>query len=233
MSSSSEQSSGGVGAAGGKVFEPTRWSVVLKAGSSDTTGAEEALATLCQTYWKPLYGYVRRRGYRKAEAEDMVQGFFAAFIGGKSLRAVNPEGGRFRAYLLASIKHFMANEWDRAHRQKRGGHATHFSLDWKSAEDRCVIDPTDDESPDRVFDREWASTLLDRVLERLEGEMKGEGKIELWSELKTCLTVGSEEIGYGEMAESLGMTVEAVRVAVHRLRKRYRSLVREEIAEME
>jgi RNA polymerase sigma factor (sigma-70 family) len=213
------------------VFLTTRWSVVLTAARSDTPHARAALATLCQTYWQPLYAYVRRHSRSKEDAEDLVQGFFAQFLAGNKLEGLSSEQGHFRAFLLASLKHFMANEWDRAHRQKRGGHATHFSLDWQHAENRYQLDPADHLSPDRLFDREWAMALLARVLARLGEESAAEGRAEVFERLKIHLMADRDAIPYGKTARDLGMEEGAARVAVHRLRKRYRALVREEIVQ--
>ena len=213
------------------VFATTHWSVVLNAARNDTTTAREALATLCQTYWRPLYIYARHRGYSAPDAEDLVQGFFERFLAKNRLEGVTSGKGRFRAFLLASLKNFLATEWERAQRQKRGGQFTHFSLDWMLAEDRYLQGEANDLSPDRAYDREWALTLLDRVLHRLRDECAAEGKSDRFDRLKPFLTASSEEISYREIAEQLAVEEGAARVAVHRLRKRYRVLVRETIAE--
>ena len=212
------------------VFVSTQWSVVLTAARSDTTRAQEALAALCQTYWRPLYIYARGRGCSRENAEDLVQGFFAHFLQKNRLGGLNREQGRFRAFLLASLKHFMANEWDRAHRLKRGGHATHLSLDWPEAESRCQVEEAGALNPDRAYDREWALTLLDVVFGGLRDECIAEGKAESFHQLKGYLSVGKSEIPYAEVARRLNQDIGAVRVAVHRLRRRYRKLVRQEIA---
>ena len=204
---------------------------MLTAGVADTTRAQEALAKLCQTYWLPLYAYVRRQGYSKEDAEDLVQGFFVQFLERNYLGALSKERGRFRAFLLASLKHYTANEWNRAHRQKRGGSVAHFSLDWQDAEDRCRIDPADHRSPDRIYDREWAVTLLSQALARLREDCMAEGKAGLFDNLRDYLTFGRADIPYEQAGRKLGLDEGAVRVAVHRLRKRYRALVRQEVAE--
>jgi RNA polymerase sigma factor (sigma-70 family) len=213
------------------VFVTTRWTVVLAAGRKSSPESDRALATLCQTYWYPLYAYVRRRGHSKEEAEDLVQGFFERFLARNYLAGLASEQGRFRAFLLASMKHFLANEWDKANRLKRGGHIGHLSLDWQDAETRYHLDPPDLASPDRLFDREWALALLARVVDRLASECAREGKAALFARARSFLALGSEAIPYNEAARELGLEEGALRVAVHRLRKRYRQLLREEIAQ--
>src|SRR5262245_46755173 len=143
------------------VFVTTRWTVVLSAGHKSSPQSDQALGELCQTYWYPLYAYRRRQGHTKEDAEDLTQAFFARFLQKNYLEGLSAERGRFRAFLLASLKHFLANEWDKANRQKRGGGAQHLSLDWQSADERYQLDPPDAASPDRLFDREWALALLE------------------------------------------------------------------------
>lgn len=213
------------------VFVTTHWSVVLAAARSDTTRAQEALATLCQTYWRPLYAYARRHTPSSEDAEDIVQGFFAFFLEKNRLGGLSSEQGRFRAFLLASLKNYLANERNRVHRQKRGGHATHLSLDWQDAEHHYQLDPADHLTPDRIYDREWALTLLDRVFQRLRAECAAEGKADQFERLKGHLTLDRTEIPYAEAAREIGLEEGAVRVMVHRLRKRYRNLVREEVGQ--
>ena len=206
------------------MFATTRWSIVGAAAGEDDTLAREGLAALFQTYWPPLYRYVRRLGQREQDAEDLVQGFFASLLEGSGLRLADPERGRFRAFLLVSLKHYMANEWRREHRQKRGGFAAHLSIDWQDAESGLSLDPADHRSPDKLYDREWAVALLDKVLTDLAAE---EEDFARW---KPFLSVSSGNIRYAEIAEQFGMTEGAARVAVHRLRKRYRHRLREEIS---
>lgn len=213
------------------VFATTRWTVVLAAGGATSSQSEHALAELCQTYWYPLYAYVRRQGKTKEDAEDLVQAFFARFLEKNYLEGLAAERGKFRAFLLASLKHFLANEWDRAQAQKRGGGAEHLSLNWQDADDRFHLDPPDPTNPERLFDREWALALLDRVITRLAAECARDGKADLFNQAKGFLTVGSAAIPYGEAAKQLGVDEGALRVAVHRLRKRYRELLRDEISQ--
>ena len=229
--SDSSQSPGSHLAAVGDCFVTTRWTMVLSAGRKSSPQSDRALGELCQTYWYPLYAYVRRQGRTKEDAEDLVQAFFARFLEKNYLEGLSAERGKFRAFLLASLKHFLANEWDKSQRQKRGGGAQHLSLDWQRADERYHLDPPDTSSPDRVFDREWAMTLLERVVTRLRDESAAAGKAALFERAKGYLMVGESTIAYTQAAKELQMDEGAVRVAVHRLRKRYRELLREEIAQ--
>jgi DNA-directed RNA polymerase specialized sigma24 family protein len=226
----SEPSSASTPAAG-DIFATTHWTVVLAAGRRSTPQADRALEELCGTYWYPLYAYVRRQGHSKEDAEDLTQGFFAGFLKRNYLGGVRSEKGRFRAFLLAALKHFLANEWDKAQRQKRGGGVAPLSLDWQGADTRYQIDPADQLSPDKLYDRAWAVTLLEQVITRLRAECVIEGKAGVFEQLKPFLMVGKGDIPYAEAAGKLGLNEGAARVAVHRLRKRYRELLREEIAQ--
>ena len=212
-------------------FATTRWTVVVAAGRRITPDAEQALEELCKTYWYPLYAYVRRHGHTREDAEDLTQGFFARLLEKNYLEGLDSQKGKFRAFLLAALKHFLANEWDRAHRQKRGGTATVLSLDWRHAETRYQIEPADELSPDKLYDRTWAVALLERVITRLRDESIAEGKSNLFEQLRPFLMVGKIAIPYPQAASALGMGEGAVRVAVHRLRYRYRELLREEIGQ--
>jgi RNA polymerase sigma-70 factor (ECF subfamily) len=214
----------------GDIFATTHWTVVLAAGKRHTPQADGALEELCRTYWFPLYAYVRRRGHPKADAEDLVQAFFARFLAKNYLAGLSAERGRFRAFLLAALKHFLANEWDKARAQKRGGGEAHLSLDWQTADTKFQVAAQNEPSPDKAFDREWALALLAKVIERLQAESTVEGKGKLFEQLKVFLMAGKSESAQSEVAKSLGMEEGAVRVAVHRLRKRYRALLRDEIA---
>jgi RNA polymerase sigma factor (sigma-70 family) len=216
--------------ASGEVFATTHWTVVLAAGRRHTPQSDHALEELCRSYWFPLYAYVRRRGHAKEDAEDLVQAFFARFLAKNYLEGLSAERGRFRAFLLASLKHFLANEWDKSQRQKRGGGAVHLSLDWATADTKFQVAATGEPSPDLVFDREWALALLSKVIERLDTESVADGKAKLFEQLKVFLAAGKGETAQSEVAKALGMEEGAVRVAVHRLRKRYRQLLRDEIA---
>jgi len=204
---------------------------VLAAGGPGSPSAVVALEELCRTYWYPLYAYVRHQGHSPADAEDLTQAFFAKFLEKNYLAALDSNRGRFRAFLLASLKHFLANEWDRSRRQKRGGGATLLSLDYQGADTRYHIDPPDHLSPDKLYDRAWATTLLERVITRLREENEAEGRAGQFDQLKGYLMVGTNNIPYAEAAAALGMSEGTVRVVVHRLRRRYRELLRQEIVQ--
>jgi RNA polymerase sigma-70 factor (ECF subfamily) len=212
-------------------FAPTRWTLVLSAGRKSSPQSDQALGELCQIYWYPLYTYVRRRGHSREDAEDLVQSFFTLFLEKNYLEGLHSAGGKFRAFLLACLKHFLANEADKAGRQKRGGGVEHLSLDWQAADSRFHLEPVDDVTPDTAFDRAWAMALLERVIQQLRKECVAEGKERLFEVAKSCLLVGETAVPYAEAARALSLEEGAVRVAVHRLRKRYRSLLRDEIAE--
>ena len=204
---------------------------MLAAGRRSTPQADVALEALCRTYWYPLYVYVRRQTSTREDAEDLTQSFFARFLEKNYLEGLSSDKGKFRAFLLAALKHFLANEWDRANRQKRGSGVALFSLDWQSADTRYQIDPADNLSPDKLYDRAWAVTLLERVITCLRQEGDAGGKGRLFEQLKPFLMIGKSAIPYAQAAAALGLTEGAVRVGVHRLRRRYRELLREEIAQ--
>ncbi len=210
-------------------FVTTHWSVVLTAGRNDTTRAQEALARLCETYWYPLYAYVRRRGYSVQDAEDLTQGFFARLLQQDSLADVRREKGRFRAFLLASMNHFVADEWDRLSARKRDARRT-ISLDAETAENRYRTALAEQLTPERLFERQWAITLLESAVQRLRREYEASGRGALFLELRFALTGERSAVPYMELAARLSLSHEAGRVAVHRLRQRYRHLLREEIA---
>ena len=212
-------------------FVTTRWTVVLSAGRQSSPDSDRALAELCQTYWYPLYAYVRRKCHSQEDAEDLTQSFFARFLEKNYLEGLAADCGRFRAFLLASMKHFLANHWDKVNRQKRGGGKVVLSLDWKSADERFHLDPADPANPDRLFDREWALALLEQVVTRLRTECVADGREHLFEQVRGYLMVGEDVIPYELAAQHLGVTEGAVRVAVHRLRKRYRELLKAEIAQ--
>jgi RNA polymerase sigma factor (sigma-70 family) len=212
-------------------FATTRWSVILAAGDSASTQHQPALSTLCQTYWFPLYAYLRRRGYSTHEAEDYTQGFFAGILERKGLQRADPRYGKFRSFLLASLKNYLADEGDRARARKRGGDKRVFSLDFDAAAGRYVDAPAHGLSPEKLFERAWALTVLTHAMERLKAESAASGKQRLFDCLKVYLTAEKEVISYRHAAEKLDMTEGAVKVAVYRLRRRYRELVRDEIAQ--
>jgi RNA polymerase sigma-70 factor (ECF subfamily) len=212
-----------------RVFATTRWSVVLAAADHDSPEATRALEDLCAAYWFPLYGRVRRAGHRPAEAEDLTQAFFARLLEKQWLAAADRGRGRFRSFLLGALDHFLANEWDRARAQKRGGGEPVVSFDAASAEERLALEPATHRSPAEDFDRRWALEILALVLGRLEGEYAGQGKARLFAALKGSVGGDGPERSGAELAAELGMGEGAVRVAAHRLRQRYRELLREEI----
>ena len=212
-------------------FATTHWSVVLTAQRTDTTRAQDALAKLCQTYWYPLYAFVRRQGHSPHDAQDLTQEFFARLLAKNYLAGVAPEKGNFRSFLLAAMKHFLANEWDRAHAAKRGGGQAIISLDDTDAEERYQLEPVDNMTADKLFDRRWVLTLLEQVMTRLRSEYAELGNAELYAKLKDNLAGSRESAPYSQLATELKMSEGAVKVAVHRLRARYREMLREEIAQ--
>ena len=213
----------------GARFEPTRWSMVVAASGKDSTKARKALERLCEIYWYPLYAFVRREGHGVHDAQDLTQEFFARLLEKNWLHGVDREKGKFRSFLLAAMKHFLVNEWDRANRLKRGGGQQILSMDAGLAETRYAMEPADHTTAERIFERRWALTLIEQVLTRLRREFTDVGRGKLFDELKGALT--GEKAAYPEIAARLNLNEGAVRVAVHRLRLRYRDLVRAEIAE--
>jgi RNA polymerase sigma-70 factor (ECF subfamily) len=214
----------------GAWFVTTHWSVVLSAGRSDTPRAHQALERLCQTYWFPLYAYVRRRGHSPEDAQDLTQEFFARLLEGNRVRTADQQKGRFRSFLLAGLNNFLADEWDKSRAQKRGGGLRTVPLQLDTAETRYGSEPVDHVTPEQSFERRWALTLLDDVLKRLRGQYEREGKADLFAALNPCLVGDRTSQPYLELAQRLGTTESAMKSAVHRLRRRYRQLLREEIA---
>jgi RNA polymerase sigma factor (sigma-70 family) len=210
-------------------FVTTHWSAVLTAAHPDSTHVGQALAELCETYWYPLYAYVRRRGYAPADAQDLTQEFFARLLAGNWLDQADRTRGRFRSFLLSAMKHFLANDWNKAGTQKRGGHIALVSLDADKAETQYGRHAVTEESPDRLFERRWAVALLDRVLGGLEEEYRREDKGGLFAALKPSLATDRNALSYPTLAASLGISEGAARVAVHRLRQRYREMLRAEV----
>lgn len=216
---------------GPAAFVTTHWSVVVAAGRNDTTKAHDALAKLCQTYWHPLYAYVRRLGHSPPDAQDLTQEFFARLLAKNYLAGADESRGRFRSFLLASLKHFLVNEWEKARAQKRGGGQIPISIDMSTAETNCHFEPVDTLTADKIFERRWAVTLLDQVLRRLREEYVASDRERLFEQLKPTLTDDSGTMRYADIAVRLGTTEGAVKVAVHRLRHRYREVLRAEIAQ--
>ena len=228
MASPSESSPGTPGHAA--VFATTHWSVVLAAGEAVSTESSEALERLCRTYWYPLYACIRRRGYNAADAQDLTQEFFTRLLAKNYPRQADPAKGKFRSFLLLRLNHFLADEHDRATTQKRGGGKTFISLDEQSPEDRYCLEPADELSPERIFERRWAQTILDQAIARLEAEFVAAGKTEIYDVLKTFQPGEQNPLSYAETAARLGVSEGAVKSMIHRLRQRHRELVREEIA---
>ena len=213
-----------------EVFVTTLWTVVLAAGRGrDSNGARAALDVLCRTYWYPLYAYVRRRGNNAHDAEDLVQGFLSQLIRLNSVAELTREKGRFRAFLLASMQHYMSDEWRRASASKRDVRKT-VSWDAMEAESRYASEPADSLTPDRLYDRQWALSLLGGVVRRLRDEYVKAGKGELFQHLQPALSGDKSALPYADIAALTGLSEGSLRVAVHRLRQRYRQLLREEIA---
>lgn len=214
-----------------RIFATTRWSLVLEAGGGADTGdaAREALSALCRAYWYPLYAFVRRTGKSAHDSQDLTQEFFTRLVEKEWLTGVAAERGRFRSWLLAAMKHFLAKEWRDAHRGKRGGGATFAPLETCDAEDRYTHEPAEALTPDQIYDRRWALDLLERGLSRLQAESRRAGNETHFEALKFCLT--GEKVALREVADRLGSTEGAIKVAAHRLRERYRQVIREEIAE--
>lgn len=211
------------------VFATTHWSVVLTAVRGDAPQARDALEKLCQAYWYPLYAYVRRRGHSPDDAKDLTQGFFAWLLERNWLAAANPQRGRFRSFLLTSFSRFLANEWDKIKTQKRGGGRI-LSLQFQEAETHYEWEVADNATPEQSFERRWALALLDQVMRRLRAEFEQDGRAEFFEALKPCLLGERAAQPYAALAVKLDMTEGSVKVAVHRLRRRYRQLLRAEIA---
>lgn len=212
-------------------FATTRWSLVLAAAGDVSPSADEALERLCESYWYPLYAYLRGRGCNPDTAQDLTQAFFARLLDKEKrvLRQADPSRGRFRSFLLASIKNFAANEHERTLAMKRGAGVGELSLEFETAEGRFQLEPPTDETPERVFDRRWALTLLDRVVARLREQTTKGGRQRQFERLKVYLTGEQPQVTYAEVAIELGLTEGAVKVAVHRLRRQFRDLLRQEI----
>jgi len=211
-------------------FATTHWSIVLKAADPAAPGSAEALQTLCATYWYPLYAFVRRQGHSADEAEDLTQAFFARVLEKHYLADVGPEKGKFRSFLLVCIKRFLANEWDRKTAQKRGGGKKLISIDLGDAEERYRLEPSHEVTAEKIFERRWALLVLERALAKLADEMKSLGKSRLFDALKVYLAAEATAPPHAQTAKALGMSEGAVKVAVHRLRERYRAILRQEIA---
>lgn len=211
---------------GGGVFATTHWSVVVKAGDSRSPDAASAMERLCQVYWYPLYVFVRRKGHNHEDASDLTQAFFAKFLEKDYLRSVDSNLGKFRTFLLTSMTHLLANEWDRSQAQRRGGGYRFVSLDEAHAQERYQLEPVDNTSPEKIFERRWAQTVVEVVLDRLAAETDPER----FGVLKEFLLGDRRDLSYEAGATRLGMSVAAVTSAIHRMRARFRTVLFEEIA---
>lgn len=211
------------------MFATTRWSLVAAARDAAAPGSRQALADLCGAYWYPVYAYVRRRGHDRHAAQDLTQAFFARLLEKNDLAAADRTRGRFRTFLLTACQHFLANAHDHATAKKRGGGRAAIPLDFADADVRYSHEPAHEETPERLFDRRWALDLLDRALGELKAEYEESGRGKLFDALKGCLASG--DAAYADLAAGLGLTEGAVKVAVHRLRQRYRDRLRAAIAE--
>ncbi len=212
-------------------FETTRWSLVAAAGSGDSSAARAALATLCETYWYPLYAYVRRRGTSPDDARDLTQGFLMSLLERRDFEHLHRERGRFRAFLLASLQHFLANDAARRRTQKRGGGVTILPLAFDDAEGRYLVEPTESATPETLYERRWALTVIDRVLNELRSEWDAGGRAAEFDELKSCLLGVNPPGGYAAIAARLETSEGAVKTAVHRLRRRFQTALRKDLAE--
>lgn len=211
-------------------FPNTRWSVVLGAQDPDSELRQRALEHICRTYWLPIYAYARGHKLSPADAEDLTQTVLADLLKKQSFERVGAQKGKLRSFLMAVTKNQRRKEWRDASRQKRGGGQPVLSLDFENAEERCSLEPIDDESPEILFDRHWGAHLLKRAMERLEAVYLAEGKPDVFTTLRDVLGQGRGEASYAELSADLGISEGATRVAAHRLRKRYRRLLKEEIA---
>lgn len=210
-------------------FATTHWSVVLAAGDPGHSHSIEALQTLCQTYWYPLYAYARQHGHQAQDAEDLTQAFLLKLIDRNLVQVADQHRGRFRSFLLTAFKHFMADERDKARTRKRGGHARLFSLDFGTAETRYQREPGHDTTAEDIFERRWAVTLLETVFAKLRDRYVADGKSDLFEQLKPCLVQAGSAVPYADLARRLALSEGSLRVAVHRLRQRYRDLLRAEV----
>jgi len=212
------------------VFVTTHWSVVLAAGRNDTIRARDALSKLCETYWYPLYAYARQRGYSPPDAEDLTQEFFARLLEKNTLAALTREKGKFRSFLLTALNHLLVDEWKKVRAQKRGGGQI-VSLDAQVGETRFIREPVDTVTPEKLYEQNWALALLGSVYRQLQHDYEASGKGELFAQLKSCLTGERSAAPYSELAARLKMPENTVKTHVHRLRQRYRELLRAEVAQ--
>lgn len=213
------------------IFAPTHWSLVLSAGDKDSPGSTAALENLCRSYWYPLYAYVRRRGRSPEDAQDLTQEFFARLLEHRWIDRADREKGRFRCFLLSAMNHFLSDEWDKERAQKRGGGRVFVPLQIDTAETRYGHEPVDQVTPEHSYERRWALTLIDKVLQALRTEHEQAGRTLWFDALNPCLVGDRPALSYNELAAKLGVSEGAVKSAVHRLRQRFRDLLQEEIAQ--
>jgi RNA polymerase sigma-70 factor (ECF subfamily) len=216
---------------GSPIFATTQWTIVLEAQGSDSPQAQAALERLCSTYWFPLYAFVRRQGRSPHDAQDLTQEFFARLLEKDYLKSAAREKGKFRTFLLVALKRFLANDWDRQHAEKRGGFVPVVSIDQKLAESRFESEPSHNQQPDVLFDRQWAMTLLEHTMKRLHEEYVTSGRTKLFEYLRGALARDESALPYAQVASQLNLSEAAVKMAVQRLRARYREILRAEIAD--
>lgn len=212
-------------------FATTRWTIVLAAGDRHNQDSRQALEALCATYWTPVYSFVRRRGHSAEDAQDLTQGFFTRLLEKQSLAAADRERGKFRSFLLSSVKNYLANEWDRSQAQKRGGGTTSIPIDAENAERICSPDRGIQESPEKIFERRWAAALVEQVFSRMRREAQNAGQLDAFERLQGFLTGEAVGVRYQDVADELGLSEAAVKVRVHRLRRRFGDQLREEVAQ--
>jgi DNA-directed RNA polymerase specialized sigma24 family protein len=212
-------------------FHTTSWTLVQAAAVQPTTGSRDALARLCQLYWHPVYAFIRRNGYDRDQSQELVQGFFALLLEKNYLLDADPQRGRFRSFLLTAVKHFLANEWDRANALKRGGGQVAISIDLAEAEGWYLPATVVEETPESLFERRWAVSLLEQVMVKLRAEFTETGKADQFESLCAFLNRESDAARYAEVAAQMGVPEGTLRMAVHRMRRKYRKLLRAEIAE--
>ncbi|HKE28251.1 MAG TPA: sigma-70 family RNA polymerase sigma factor [Bryobacteraceae bacterium] len=212
-------------------FPTTRWTLVAAAGDHARPEGRRALESLCEAYWYSLYAYARRSGYNPEQAQDHTQEFFTRFIEHDYFDRAHPDRGRFRSFLLSSFKYYLCDEVGRARAQRRGGGRSPLPFEISRGEEMYIVEPAHNETPERIYERRWARTLLDRVIEQLRDEFVRHGRLEQFNKLKGCLQ-GDADVPYAELARQLETTESALKVGIHRLRKRYRDLIRREIADV-
>ena len=214
---------------GAERFVTTHWSAVVRAGQGDSATGQEDLAELCRVYWYPLYGFVRRQGHGPHDAQDLTQEFFSRLLEKNYVADARQDKGRFRTFLLTALKRFLANEWDRQHAQKRGGFHSAVEINEAMAEKRFNAELAHDLKPDVLYERQWAVTLLERVMELLKEEYVASGRAKLFEHLRACLVKEESARPYAEIAAGLGLSEASIKTAAHRLRGRYQEILRQEI----